>query len=346
VTGLLLGLLLGALPEGSARYRVELAGEVIGVVGLSVRCEGPSGQGSQRCRARWESTTRLPAEAGGGTRSEIFDREVDPSGAEQARDSGRAGSAVPSAVPDMKEEVPGTKAAPSRRQGLPPAFLLELLLRDATRRERCLEVTEERSGRIQKGCGRAVGGQVWVTLDGEPERVDYDPDGFPTQVVLPAQRTRFVRDAAAAVPDTPPRLFGVEVEGPTRSGEGRIFCGVARDRPGASVDFAAGARLPPPQAPGHNCREKTAAWIEQARGAGYAARTAVGIAWTGSGWSWHAWAEVQLGREWVAVDPSFGQLPGINPRFTLATWAPGDEAAQSAAGRRILGCWGKARVEQ
>jgi hypothetical protein len=318
VTALFLGLLLGALPEGSARYRVELAGEVIGVVSLSVRCDAPSGQRDQRCRVRWESTTRLPAEAGGATRLERFDREVDARGVE---------------------------LEPGRGQGRPPAFLLELLLRDATQRELCLEVAEENSGRIQRGCGRAVGGQVWITLDGEPERVEYGPDGFPAQVMLPGQRTRFVRDAAAAVPDTPPRLFGVEVDGPENPGEGRIFCGAARDRPRSVSDLSAGARLPPPRAAGSNCREQTAAWLEQARGAGYAVRTAVGIAWTGAGWSWHSWAEVQLGPDWIAVDPSFGQLPAVNPRFTLATWAPDDEAAQSAAGRKILACWGRARVE-
>jgi hypothetical protein len=315
VTALLLAVLLGALPEGSARYRFELAGEPIGVVSLAVRCEGPR---EPRCLARWESMTRLPAEAGGSIRTERFERLVD-----------REGRVV----------APGTKRA------RPPAFLLELLLRDASEQERCLEVEEERSGRIQQGCGRAVGGQVSITLDGEPERVTYRADGFPEQIALPAQRTRFVRDAHAAVPDLPPRLFGVEVEGPESQARGARFCGVLRDGPPAEAEVAAAVRLPAPAAPGANCREQAAAWIESAGGAGIVARNAVGIAWSGSGWSWHAWVEARVDQRWIPVDPAFGQSPARSPRFTIARWEPGDEAARSAAGRRILGCWGRARVE-
>ena len=52
-----------------------------------------------------------------------------------------------------------------------------------------------------------------------------------------------------------------------------------------------------------------------------------------------------MGAAWVPVDPSFGQPPARSPRFTLATWEDGDEAARPEAGRRILACWGRARVE-
>jgi hypothetical protein len=48
-----------SLPEGTARWRLELGGEVAGVVQLSIRCEGPD------CAVTWDSLQRLPSEAGG-----------------------------------------------------------------------------------------------------------------------------------------------------------------------------------------------------------------------------------------------------------------------------------------
>jgi transglutaminase-like putative cysteine protease len=71
----------------------------------------------------------------------------------------------------------------------------------------------------------------------------------------------------------------------------------------------------------------------------------VGVAWSGAAWAWHAWAEVRVGEAWTPVDPAFGQSPARSPRFTLATWEEGDEPARAEAGHRILGCWGRARVE-
>ncbi len=52
-----------------------------------------------------------------------------------------------------------------------------------------------------------------------------------------------------------------------------------------------------------------------------------------------------MGGRWVAVDPAFRQAPARGPRFTVATWAPGDEAARAEAGRRLLACWGRGGVE-
>jgi transglutaminase-like putative cysteine protease len=70
----------------------------------------------------------------------------------------------------------------------------------------------------------------------------------------------------------------------------------------------------------------------------------VGVAFDGGAFVWHAWAEVHMGGRWVPVDPSFQQAPARGPRFTLATWEEGDEAARAEAGRRILACWGRAAV--
>jgi transglutaminase-like putative cysteine protease len=71
---------------------------------------------------------------------------------------------------------------------------------------------------------------------------------------------------------------------------------------------------------------------------------AVGVAHDGDGFVWHAWVEVRTAGRWVAVDPAFGQVPARGPRFTIARHA-GDAAGLAEAGRRILACWGRARVE-
>ncbi len=78
---------------------------------------------------------------------------------------------------------------------------------------------------------------------------------------------------------------------------------------------------------------------------GLEARTAVGVAHDGEGFVWHAWAEVRGADGWTAVDPAFGEAPARGPRFTLGRYAPGDAAARAEAGRRILACWGRGRVE-
>ncbi|HEY6099663.1 MAG TPA: transglutaminase-like domain-containing protein, partial [Anaeromyxobacter sp.] len=91
---------------------------------------------------------------------------------------------------------------------------------------------------------------------------------------------------------------------------------------------------------------RAAAWVATARRAGIPARVALGVAWDGAAFVWHAWAEARAGGAWIPVDPSFGQAPARGPRFTLARHAPGDGAARAEAGRRILACWGRARVER
>ncbi len=49
----------GTLPDGAARYRLEIGGEVVGACALSLRCAG------ETCRLRWETRLRLPRDAGG-----------------------------------------------------------------------------------------------------------------------------------------------------------------------------------------------------------------------------------------------------------------------------------------
>lgn len=318
----LLALALAALPEGRADYRMELGGEVTGQVTLEVRR-----QGAVRA-VRWTSRQRLPAEAGGGLLERRVELTVDA--------GGRALSAARVTEGGATREV----ALP---RGAVPALLVEPVLAErlAVAPEACVEAVEEGSGAKVTACGRRDGGWLRIDLGPERESIRAGADGFAEEVRLPGQRVRFVRDPAAAVPARPPRLFGVEVDGPALPERAARFCGVPRDLPAPPLP----AGLPAPRAEGATCREQAAAWLGQARAAGWRGRTAVGVAWSGSAWSWHAWAEVRVGEGWVAVDPSFGQAPARSPRFTLATWEEGDEAARAEAGRRILACWGRSRVE-
>ena len=72
----------------------------------------------------------------------------------------------------------------------------------------------------------------------------------------------------------------------------------------------------------------------------------VGVAWDGTHFVWHEWVEVAGARRWIAVDPSFRQLPAQAPRFAVARFSPGDEAGRAEAGRKVLACWGKARISR
>jgi len=57
-----------------------------------------------------------------------------------------------------------------------------------------------------------------------------------------------------------------------------------------------------------DCNEHTVLYVAMARSLGLPARTAVGLVYVNGAFFYHAWPEVWLG-EWVAVDPTFGQIP-------------------------------------
>jgi hypothetical protein len=329
--------LAAALPDGAARWRFELGGEHVGVVDLSVRCLG------DRCTATWRSERRPPAEAGARRSTRTVEVEVDREG------RWRGGR--------LRVVEDGAAVAATGRAGAVPASLAEVALQAAVpieaRRgwqaslpaagEVCLEVFDEATGAPGRACARPDGEALAATAMGVAERIAPGPGGFPAAVTVPAHGARFVRDDEATAPREPPRLHGVVVPGPAEPERAGSFCGVARD---PEVDGADLGFLPAPSAAGASCREKTAAWLARAARAGLEGRTAVGVAWDGERFVWHAWAEVKLARGWVPVDPSFGELPARGPRFTVARWTEPDRAAKLRAGERILACWAKERVRE
>ncbi|MFY3745024.1 transglutaminase domain-containing protein [Anaeromyxobacter sp. Red801] len=319
--------LLAALPEGQARYRVELSGEPVGAAELRVACAGA------RCRLTFGTWLRAPEEAGGAVRVRRLEAEVDRegrlAGAVRRLEDGapRAASAAPGRVPASAAELALLSAAAARGAAAGPA---------------CLPAFDEEGGRTGLACaGPALpDGALALDVLGEREEVRAGPDGFPAEVRLPDQGARFVRDAAAAPPARAPRL-PVRVAGPAEPGRARAFCGLAPD-PAPTAPPPAAA---PPATPGPgDCRAQAAAWVAAARRAGLEARQAVGVAHDGAGFTWHAWAEVRGPAGWIAVDPAFGEAPARGPRFTVARFTPGDERARADAGRRILACWGRGRV--
>jgi hypothetical protein len=323
VSALLAALALAALPEGAVRYRAELAGEPVGVAELRVACRGPA------CEVAYETRLRLPAESGGGIARAWVEVEVDRAGRYRG---GRLRAGRGEAALD-REGVPGAV----------PAAILELVLAAEAgpgAGPRCIPFFEEEADAQQTGCGRWDGGRVVADVAGVGAAIVPGPDGFPDEVRVEG-RFRFVRDPSAAVPRRAPRLAGTRVAAPEDPASARRFCGIGADAEPATPASA----LPAPRAPGASCREKTAAYLAAARARGLDGRTAVGVAWDGSAFVWHAWAEVLAGGAWVPVDPSFGQLPARGPRFTLGRWGPGERRAQSEAGAKILACWGSARVQ-
>lgn len=335
---LALAAVLGAapVPQGKARWRFELAGEQVGVVELEVTCVG------ERCTAVWTSERRAPAEVGGRRSSRRVEVEVDREGVWRGGrlrvlddDGGALKTAgVAGAVPaSLAEVVLGARVPPPASKGwqsaLPPP-------------ETCVDAFDEATGRAGRACARREGAALAATVLGAAATVELGKDGFPSAVAIPHQFARFVRDDEATAPRRAPRLHGAVVAGPRDAAEAGSFCGVPRDpeADGADLGF-----LPEPRAEGAGCVEKTAAWLARAARAGLRGRTAVGVAWDGTRFVWHAWAEVRLERGWIAVDPSFGELPARGPRFTLAVHEPGDEAARLRAGERILACWAREQVK-
>lgn len=57
-----------------------------------------------------------------------------------------------------------------------------------------------------------------------------------------------------------------------------------------------------------DCNEHTQLYLALARASGLPARGAAGLAYVGGKFYYHAWPEVFIG-SWVAVDPTFGQMP-------------------------------------
>ncbi len=326
MTWLSLALALSALPaDASRRYRWEIAGEPVGWAALSVRC------GGGRCQVRFESASLRPEAAGGGATSRRLEAETDPDGLLLGASWSGEGTAG-----EQHRQAVGERAA---------ALLAEVLLASADEGERrCLEVEDEVSGQAGAACATRRGEWLEGTVRGEPLRVRGAAGRLPEEVVLPGQGSRFVVDSSAALPPRPPRLFGVRVAAPPGAeGDSALrFCGL----PPEPVDPEPPPRGLPEEFPASsNCREATARWLEAAAGRGVSGRHVVGVAFDGSGFVWHEWAEVRAGGRWVAVDPAFRQAPALGMRFAVARYTAGDAAGRAEAGRRVLACWGRARIE-
>lgn len=324
-----------ALPAlAERRYRMEIAGEPVGFATLSVACA----EGS--CQVRWESALRGPAEAGGGRLERRIDAEVAPGG--EAR-----------SVRAWQRDARGER---ERKDGAGPvpASLAETVLGDLVgaaadpAERRCITVRDESSGATGPACARRGGAWLELEVLGVGERARGAPGELPDEVVIPGQRVHFLRDPAAALPCRAPRLFGVAVRsGPgVRDSAPSRFCGLPAEGPPPGDSAAAlpdGLELE--LAGSGSCREQTARLLARLRARGLEGRHVVGVAWDGSAWLWHEWAEVRSGTAWIPVDPAFRQAPAQGRRFAVARFAPGDPQAEAEAGQRVLACWSSGRLE-
>jgi hypothetical protein len=319
---LALAAVAAALPEGTARYRAELGGIPVGAAELRIACAGA------RCSARSSTMLRLPEESGGGLVEEAVEVEVDRDGRYRGGPLAVRRRGVPSSPPGL--------------DGAVPAAVAEVVLAGEAARsagDACVPFFVEGQRAPRQACARrALDGRVRAVIGLVSTEIAPGADGFPAEVVV-AGRFRWTRDPEARVPARPPRLAGTRVPGPADPREARAFCGLRADPP---VDEVRAAALPSPRASGESCREKTAAWLAEARARGLEGRTAVGVAWDGERFAWHAWAEIRDGAGWIPVDPSFGQRPARGPRFTVARYGDDEAPAREAAGEQILRCWGSA----
>ncbi len=356
MSGALLALLValapGTLPLGTARYAMTLGGEPVGLIELSLRCDGPA------CLASWESRQRMPEEAGGAIRARRVvvpvDRRGLARGPARVSEGGRTRDVVlpKGKVPAMLVEValgdaggaagPPSAEGPRGDEGAGGLFAGAPGGADETAGpQTCLEAVDELTGRPLTACARREGEWLEMLAGRQAARVRVRPGRFPSEIQVPSQGVRFRLDPNASLPSAAPRLYGSALPGPADPRDAFAFCGRSLD-PEPAPDAAAG--LPAAVGAGPTCRERTADWLGRVREAGLRGRTAVGAAWDGGGFVWHAWGEVLVAGRWVPVDPSFRQAPARGPRFTLATYEDGDEGARRDAGLKIVGCWGRGAV--
>ncbi len=313
-----------------ARYRLELAGEHVGWARLAISCA------AARCEVAWESALRVPEEAsaGAGTRpplpAEVISRHIEI----EAAPSGEARRVRVRSVADGKARRSEAGA------GTVPASLAEVLLASvADGARRCIPVRDEESGRTGDACALRKGAWLEGEVLGEPIRFRSVAGEAPEEVLLPAQGARFVADPAAALPARAPRLFGTTMPAPV--GSPARLCGAELD----GAPPPAPAAVPRAFPHGGSCREQTARYLDLAAREGLRGRHAVGVAFDGRAFVWHEWAELLVGGGWIPIDPSFEQAPAEGPRFTLARFEDSDAAARAEAGRKVLACWGRARIE-
>ena len=314
-------LALAALPDAaSRRYRVEIGGQRVGVATLVVRCD------RGRCSGVFETALRLPEAGGGGVTRRRVEVVTDREGTLLEVDAG-----------GRRRKASGDAVA---------SILAEAVLAAAPEGERrCLQVEDAETGRAGQACATRRGSWLEGEVLGEAVRFRSAAGGLPDEVVLRSQGTRFVSDPGAAVPPRAPATFGSAVPAPPGAEVERAlsFCGLAPEPEDPAPPPSGVPRDFPERG---NCQEMSVAYLRNAKGDGLDGRIVVGVAWDGTRFVWHEWVEVAAGRGWIAVDPSFRQVPAQAPRFAVARFAPGDEAGRAEAGRRVLGCWGKARVER
>jgi len=116
-----------ALPEGAARYRMELAGEHVGAAELTIRCDGG------RCAATWSIDLVLPEEAGGERTGRRVEVDVDVRG--------------------------------RQRDGLVPAMIAPLVLLSGG--ARCVAAVDEETGERGQACrtGRGAVNVMGVAME-------------------------------------------------------------------------------------------------------------------------------------------------------------------------------------
>lgn len=305
-----------SLPDAASRlYRVEIGGQAVGTAALRLRCA------RARCEATFETAMRLPEAGGSGVARRTTTVVAD-----------RAGMLLESTSGGRRRKASGEAVA---------SVLAEAVLSSTREGERrCVPTEDVETGRAGEACAARRGAWLAGEVLGEPVRFRAAPGALPDEVILTAQGTRFVADAAATVPARAPAAFGNAVAAPPGAEQElrARFCGLAPE-PADPSPPPAGLPRDFPERGG--CQERSADYLRGAREDGLQGRLVVGVAWDGARFVWHEWAELAAAGRWIAVDPSFRQLPAQAPRFAVARFAPGDEAARAEAGRKVLACWGR-----
>ncbi len=218
-------------------------------------------------------------------------------------------------------------------------FHQDVLVSAAVRLPRPIDAPERLAGlRLRlRGFGETLppsSARQQVRRDGEVVVVELRRDAPPPPTSLAPRRVPPGADLEA----TP----FIQVDAP------EIQAAAARAAAGASDAFAASAKLAAfvyrhvrdEYVPAYSnalealksgrgdCTEHATLFVALARAVGLPARVAVGVAYwpPGGGLGWHAWAEVRVGEQWIAVDPTWNQPIADATHIKLADGGPAEQA--------------------
>ena len=197
----------------------------------------------------------------------------------------------------------------------------------------------ERPGRLQKLSVEMSGMPATLPLlQGKRQQVTRQPDGA-VLFTMPHPAFASAADAAPSAADLEPapRIPSDHPEVVAKKDEiagtekdpaqiaGRLIEWVAQNIRGTVTDSQ--SPLETLKSRVGNCQSHARLYAALARAAGIPTRFVSGVVYQGEGFLYHSWAESYLNNGWVAIDPTFGEIPANLSHIKLVEGESQDEMA-------------------